>query len=141
MKILAIIQLTFRESFAKKTFIAFLGISTLVHLAFLFVLNLDIVNGADAALSIMGRDTGEVVELDHFIRIVEAAIAVALFTGGLFMALFATSSLVPSFLDKGNIDLMISKPLSRWQILTRPLSGRSGNCGLQCLLLSGHRPG
>ncbi len=118
MKILAIIQLTFRESFAKKTFIAFMAISTLVHLVFLFALNLDIVDGAEAALSIMGQDTGEVVELERFIRIAESAVAVALFTAGLFMALFATSSLIPSFLDKGNIDLMISKPLSRWQILT-----------------------
>lgn len=116
-RILAIIQLTFRESLAKRTFLAFLGISTFICLLFLFALNLDIVDAAESYVSIFGQEIDRAFHLDQVIVGIESAIAVALFTAGLFMSLFATSSLIPSFLDKGSIDLMISKPLSRLQIL------------------------
>lgn len=118
MKLLGIIQLTFRESLAKRTFIAFLGISTLIHLLLMFALNLDIVNGADAYMSLFGQEIDQQVDVQDVIYGIEAVIATFLFTFGCILALFATSSLVPSFLEKGNIDLMISKPLSRWQLLT-----------------------
>jgi len=118
VKTLALIQLTFRESFAKKTFIAFFGISSFVCLLFIFAVNLDIVDGAQSYISLFGQDIGQSVEINQFIRIVQSIIAVALFTGGLFMSLFATSNLIPSLLQKGNIDLIISKPVSRLQILT-----------------------
>ena len=56
MKFLSIIQLTFRESLAKKTFLAFFGISTLICLLFIFALNLDIVDGMQSSISIFGHD-------------------------------------------------------------------------------------
>ncbi|MBN2367296.1 MAG: ABC transporter permease subunit [Calditrichaeota bacterium] len=118
MKILAIIQLTFRESFAKKTFIAFFGISTLVCLLFIFALNLDVVDGIKSSLSIFGNEAGSLVEVKGLVTGLQSAVAVFLFTGGLFMSLFATSSLIPSFLQPGTIDLILSKPLSRPQILS-----------------------
>jgi ABC-type transport system involved in multi-copper enzyme maturation permease subunit len=118
MKLFSIIQLTFRESLAKKTFIAFFGISTLVNLLFIFALNLDIVDGAESYISLFGQEVDHAFRLDQVIYGIESAVAVALFTAGLFMALFATSSLIPSFLEKGSIDLLISKPLSRLQILS-----------------------
>ena len=118
MKILAIIQLTFRESFAKKTFIAFFGISTLTCLLFIFALNLDIVNGMQSSISLFGQEAQGLVELDRILFGIESAVAVLLFTGGLFMSLFATSGLIPSFLQTGNVELLISKPMSRWHILT-----------------------
>lgn len=117
MKLWSIIQLTFRESFARKTFLAFLGISTLVCLLFLFALNLDIVHGVESYVSIFGREIEESFHLQEIIFGIESVIAVALYTAGLFMALFATSGLIPSFLEKGSIDLLIAKPISRFQIL------------------------
>ncbi len=118
MKFLAIIQLTFRESLAKKTFIAFFGISTLTCLLFMFALNLDVVDGLKSTVSIFGKQASEEVNLNEIIWGVEAAIAVMLFTGGIFMALFATSSLIPGLLKPGFVDLFISKPISRMEILT-----------------------
>jgi len=118
VKILAIVQLTFRESFAKKTFIAFFGISTLVCLLFIFALNLDIVDGLKSSVSIFGKETPELVNINKLIIGIESAVAVFLFTGGLFMSLFATSGLIPSFLQPGTIDLILSKPLNRIQILS-----------------------
>jgi len=118
MKLLAIIQLTFRESLAKKTFIAFLGISTLVNVLFIFALNLDIVDGAESYISLFGQEVDHAFQLDQIIYGIESVVALGLYTAGVFMALFATSSLIPSFLEKGSIDLLISKPISRLQILT-----------------------
>lgn len=117
MKLLAVVQLTFRESFYKKTFLGFLSISTFIILMFLFALNLDIVNGAQSAVSLFGMKAPELVELDAVVSGVEGIVSVMLFTIGIFMALFATSSLIPGLLQAGFIDLFISKPLNRFQIL------------------------
>lgn len=43
------------------------------------------------------------------------AIPVVLAT--LFLGIFATAGIVPSMMEKGTIDLLLSKPLPRWQIL------------------------
>ena len=118
MKMLAVVQLTLRESLAKKTFMAFFGISTFIGLLFLFALNLDIVDGVKSSISFFGHPSGKLIELDKLVIGLESAIAVLLYTGGLFLSLFATSNLIPNFLQPGNIDLYISKPLSRWQLLT-----------------------
>jgi len=123
LRTLALIQLTFKESLAKKTFMAFFGISTLVSLLFIFALNLDIVDGAQAYISVFGQEANSLVELDKIVVTIEGAISILLFTGGIFMALFATSNLIPSFLESGTIDLLISKPLSRMQIFMGRFTG------------------
>jgi ABC-type transport system involved in multi-copper enzyme maturation permease subunit len=117
LKFLAIVQLTIRESFAKKTFVAFLAISTFISLLFLFALNLDIVDGMQSSISIFGQDNTSLFEVKDIIYGVEGATAVVLFTVGIFMSLFATSNLFPTLLKPGFIDLFISKPVSRVQIL------------------------
>ncbi len=117
MKFLAIVLLTFRESFAKKTFVGFLAISSLVLILFIFALNLDIVDGAQSAVSVFGIQAPDLIELTTVILGVQSAVAVMLFTGGIFISLFATSNLIPTLLQPGFIDLFISKPISRVQIL------------------------
>ncbi|MBD3384030.1 ABC transporter permease subunit [candidate division KSB1 bacterium] len=118
MKFLSIVQLTFRESLAKKTFIAFLIISTIINLLFLLALNLDIVDGMQSSISIFGEQTDQIINLQEIIYGVEGFVAVMLFTVGIFMALFATSGLIPTLLQPGFIDLFISKPVSRFEILS-----------------------
>ena len=118
MKFLSIVQLTFRESLAKKTFIAFFGISTLTCLLFIFALNLDIVDGMQSSVSLFGAEIPATFDLREIIINIQSAVAALLFTGGIFMSLFATSSLIPTLLQPGFIDLFISKPVSRLEILT-----------------------
>lgn len=117
MKLIAIIQITFRESFAKKTFMAFFGISTIVCFLFIFALNLDIVDGVKSSVSLFGLESHDLIDIREVLIGIESAVAVLLFTGGLFMSLFATSGLIPSFLQAGTVELWLSKPLTRWQIL------------------------
>ena len=50
-------------------------------------LDLDIVNGMDAYISIMGQELDGNVHLADFVHRIESVIAVGLFTGGLFMSL------------------------------------------------------
>ncbi|MCB0261308.1 MAG: hypothetical protein KDE62_16515, partial [Calditrichaeota bacterium] len=68
---------TFRESLAKRTFLAFLGISTFICLLFLFALNLDIVDAAESYVSIFGQEIDRAFQLDQVIVSIESAIAVA----------------------------------------------------------------
>ena len=96
----------------------FLAISTFVLLLFIFALNLDIVDGAQSAVSLFGFQAPELVQIDEVILGVESAVAVMLFTGGIFMSLFATSNLIPTLLQPGFIDLFISKPVSRLAIIS-----------------------
>lgn len=117
MKFISIIQLTFRESLAKKTFLAFFGISTLICLLFIFALNLDIVDGMQSSISIFGHEAQQTIDVHNIIVTIQGGVAALLFTGGIFMSLFATSSLIPTILQPGFIDLFISKPVSRFEIL------------------------
>jgi ABC-type transport system involved in multi-copper enzyme maturation permease subunit len=123
VRFLAIIQLTIRESLAKKTFIAFWAISTFICLLFIFALNLDIVNGAESSIKLFGLEGPQLVELNKIIIGVEAGVAFLLFTGGIFMSLFATSNLIPTLLQPGFIDLFISKPVSRLEIIAGRFTG------------------
>jgi Cu-processing system permease protein len=115
--VLTIIQLTFREALAKKIIIAYLAISTFTCLLFLFAINLDIVDGFKSSVSIFGKEVAPSIEVDEIIFGVEGAIAVMLYTVGLFMSCFATGGLMPSLLKPGFIDLFISKPVRRYEIL------------------------
>lgn len=116
---LAIIQDTFRESFSKKTFIAFFAISNITILIFLFALNLDIVKGALAAATLFGQTIdlkNQQIDIRQFVVNVQSGIAVILYGLGIFLSIFATANLIPHMLEKGNIDLLLSKPLSRTKI-------------------------
>lgn len=129
MKFLAIILYTLRESLAKKTFMAFFVVVTLVHLLFMFSVNVDVVDGAMATVKLMGNDEQKemaVEKLRDGIIKIEAGVATAMYVGGIFLSIFATASLVPNMLEKGSVDLMLSRPFARWQLLLgRYLGGLS----------------
>jgi len=98
MVTLALIRDTFREALARKIFWVLFGLSTLLILFFLFLLRIDIVAGATATVSLFGRQ-------------------------GPADAVFASAGLVPSVLEPGRIELLLSKPLSRAHILLGRFAG------------------
>jgi len=120
MKFLAVILYTLRESLAKKTFMAFFVVVTLVHLLFIFSVNVDVVSGGMAMVKLMGNDEQKEIAVeklrDGIIKI-ESGLAMAMYVGGIFLSIFATASLVPNMLEKGSVDLMLSRPFARWQLL------------------------
>ncbi|MGI8743592.1 MAG: ABC transporter permease [Bryobacteraceae bacterium] len=114
---IALIRDTFREAFARKIFWGLFGLSTLMILFFLFLLNIDIVQGAMATVTLFGKTVNRVGDLDKWVRGTYAAIATFLYSFDMFLAVFASSGLVPSVLEPGRIELLLSKPVSRTHLL------------------------
>ncbi len=115
-RLLAVVDGTIRESMAKFTFLAFFLMSALTLLVVAFAVNLDVVDGALAAARLFGRDVqlaGTQISIDRLVTGIQAGLAGFLFGVGLFLSIFATANLVPVMLEKGYVDLLLSKPLSR----------------------------
>jgi ABC-2 type transport system permease protein len=121
MVTLALIRDTFREALARKIFWGLFAISTLMILFFLFLLRIDIVEGGMATVSRFGGSTA--VPADRIVRGVYGGIATFLYSFGMFLAVFASSGLIPSVLEPGRIELLLSKPLSRTHILLGRYAG------------------
>ncbi len=122
---LALIRDTFRESFARKIFWGFLGCSTLLILFFTLALNIDVVEGARAAVTLFGKEVngGRLVDVDLIVRRILGAIAAFLFTAGLFLSIFAAAGLIPTVFEPGRIELLLSKPVSRVRLLLGRYAG------------------
>jgi len=124
MVTLALIRDTFREALARKIFWVLFGLSALLIIFFLFLLRIDIVAGATATVSLFGRETRPAdANVDRLVRGVYGGIATFLYTWGMFLAVFASAGLVPSVLEPGRIELLLSKPLSRTHILLGRFAG------------------
>src|SRR5258707_6356167 len=119
----ALVRDTFREAFARKIFWGLFGLSTLMILFFLFLLKIDLVEGAMATVSLFGRSTNRTTDVDRLVRGVYGGIATFLYTWGMFLAVFASAGLIPSVLEPGRIELLLSKPVSRTHILLGRYAG------------------
>jgi ABC-type transport system involved in multi-copper enzyme maturation permease subunit len=107
---------TFREAFARKIFWGLFGLSTCIILFFLFILKIDLVEGAMATISLLGQDAKS-VDAHRIVRQAQSGIATFLYSWGMLLAVFASSGLIPSVLEPGRIELLLSKPVRRGQIL------------------------
>jgi ABC-type transport system involved in multi-copper enzyme maturation permease subunit len=63
------------------------------------------------------------VDVDRIVRGVYGGIATFLYTWGMFLAVFASAGLIPSVLEPGRIELLVSKPVSRTHILLGRYAG------------------
>ncbi len=103
---LTIIKNTFREALAKKIFIGYYIFYAIVIIIMVFLVNMDSVEGVmsltDSKMLVHQVETG-------FFTISWNLI--------IFFSLISTASFIPSMLEKGTIDLLISKPISRATIL------------------------
>jgi len=107
----ALISDTFQEARARWLFWGLFGLSTLLILIFLFVLKIDLVEGA---ISILGIErTAQAVSIQAFVRKSYSFISMFLYVWGTLLAIFASSGLIPSVLEPGRIALLLSKPVSR----------------------------
>ena len=114
---IALIRDTFREAFARKIFWGLFGLSTVMILFFLFLLRIDLVEGGLAAVKMFGQTVSPATDVDRLVRGVYGGIATFLYGFGMFLAVFASAGLIPSVLEPGRIELLLSKPVSRTHIL------------------------
>ena len=115
-RFLAVVDGTVRESFAKFTFLAFLAISTIFLMVCLFAVNLDIVGGVLAGARLFGQDVrlgSQMISIDSLVTGIQQGLAGVVFGVGLLLSIFATANLVPVMVEKGSVDLLLSKPISR----------------------------
>ncbi|HTS49035.1 MAG TPA: ABC transporter permease subunit [Bryobacteraceae bacterium] len=117
MATLALIRDTFREAFARKIFWGLFGLSVAMILFFLFLLKIDLVEGGVATVSLFGRTANRSTDVERIVRGVYGGIATFLYTWGMFLSVFASAGLIPSVLEPGRIELLLSKPVSRTHIL------------------------
>jgi len=119
--IITLTQQTIQEAFARKVFIAFFIISTIVLICFLIAfLSFSIESFLKPFEEMIKNSKGKIVQdaLTLFANSIKAVIAMPLFGLGLFLSIFSVSSFVPTMLEKGHVDVILSKPVSRGQVLT-----------------------
>jgi len=134
----ALVRDTFREAFARKLFWGLFGLSTFLILFFLFIMKIDVVQGALATVSLFGQITGRSIDMKHLVRQVHAGISSFLYTWLMFLALFASAGLISSVFEPGRIELLLSKPVSRLHILLGRYAGNLLVVGLNaCYLVLG----
>jgi ABC-type transport system involved in multi-copper enzyme maturation permease subunit len=113
----ALVRDTFREAMARKIFWGLFGLSTAMVLFFLFLLKIDIVEGATATISLLGIGGGGQADVDRMVRSTYGFIAGFLYSFGMFLAVFASAGLTPGLLEPGRVELLLSKPVSRSHLL------------------------
>ena len=109
---------TLREAMARKVFLFFLGISAVV------IIVLAIITGLTDTSSILNNvgnfSSGNKMEaggIGNLVTMLEILIINTIANLGLLLAIFSSASFVPVMVEKGNIDLLLSKPISRAQLL------------------------
>ncbi|HZN03921.1 MAG TPA: ABC transporter permease [Candidatus Polarisedimenticolia bacterium] len=123
-KVAAIVLDTGRELAYRKTLLFYFGIVTLTHLFLLLALQTDVANGVITSIRLFGLEgsvhgfggraaEGMGLEANQLVRGIQIAVTWTLYPIGVMLAVFATASLVPHMLEKGTIDLLLSKPVSR----------------------------
>ena len=116
-----------REAAARWTLVAYFFLSTLFIIIFATAVNLDIVNGALAGAKLFGKDvqmSGNEISIEKLVLGFESGFAGVLYFLCTFLAIFATAHLVPRMQEKGTIDLYLSRPVARVNlILSRYVAG------------------
>jgi ABC-type transport system involved in multi-copper enzyme maturation permease subunit len=113
---LALILDTFQEARARWLFWGLFGLSSLLIAIFLFVLRIDVVQGAVSLMGIQAT-THPVYDIQKFVNVSYAWVSIVLYIWGTFLAIFASAGLIPSVLEAGRISLLLSKPLTRTMLL------------------------
>ena len=119
----ALMRDTFREAIARKLFWGLFGISTALILFAVFIMRIDVVQGAIATTSLFGQTIGHGVDVTRLVRGVHAVISTFLYYWLMCLALFASAGLISSVFEPGRIELLLSKPVSRAHILLGRYAG------------------
>jgi len=110
--IAALVADTFQEAMARWLFWGLFGLSTLLILFFLFILKIDVVEGAVSLLGLQ-KTSHSFADLRRIVHLAYSQVALFLYVWGTFLAVFASAGLLPSVLEPGRIGLLLSKPITR----------------------------
>lgn len=113
MNIWNITRFTLREAISKKVFISFFIISSLVLIGLILFAVL-----TDSPDFSQNFDSGEKeIPLNEIVMGLQLAFGLPIASLGLLLAIFACSGFISALFEKGNIDLFLSKPLERYELI------------------------
>jgi len=112
--ILTISNFTIREAISRKIIVAFFAISTFTIIVFALLFGFV---SAENFTQISTKNIPFDEMSAELVKGLKLIVVAPLFGGGLFLSIFSASSFIPNMLEKGNIDLLLSKPISRTQII------------------------
>lgn len=118
--IFAIIEETFREAKARKTLVGFFILSSvLILITFLVFQNPSVKSAMSVSAPAKMRDADVAASILNttVLDVVWSAISVNFFIFTMCMGVFATAGFISSIMEKGTIDLLLSKPVPRWQYI------------------------
>ncbi len=124
MKFLAIIEATIREGIARKTILGMFIVSTAAIIIAVLLFQMDVVQHGllTPAASHMKVQRGNAPPAAMlgvtFLDIVWMSISSMLLVICIFLGVFVTAGFITSLMEKGSIDLLLSKPVSRWTYIT-----------------------
>lgn len=135
---IGVVILTFRELVARKVVLGLFIVATLVWGLLALALQLDVVDGTLEGIRIFGQmpevrvessNGGEGLDslgddpLRTIVMATEAVVAGITYWVGILLALFASGGLVTSMMERGQIDVLLTKPIGRGRILAGRLVG------------------
>ena len=119
MRIFALVKGTVRELSSKAVLYVLAGISTLILVV--AALAIGATSSPDGmTITFFGNPIGTPVPqetLATMARGLEATFAGGLFFGVVVFGVFGTAGIIPDALEKGTVDIYLSKPIARWQLL------------------------
>lgn len=118
MIFLTLVFSTFREAIAKKIFLGFFAIATIIILVFLFLINVDSIEGMVDMMEFSGEEGLKKLVIGFEVAMINISYLLVI-----TFCFISVSSFIPSMLEKGNIDLLLSKPVSRTKIILAKFIG------------------
>ena len=128
MKFLAIIEGTIREGLAKKTILGMFIVSTIGIVIAIFLFQMDSVQHGLLSPSITMRNGHDTVPPATMLGLtvldfVWMIISSLLLFVSIFVGSFVTTGFITSLMEKGSIDLLLSKPVPRWMYIAGRYTG------------------
>lgn len=120
MKLLTLILATFRELLSKATLYVLLGISTIMLIGTFLSLSAE-KSDEGSILKVFGNPVSSAPvpsdQLETIVFGMQMGLAKGLFFGIMLFGVFATAGIIPDTMEKGTVDLYLSKPIARWELL------------------------
>ena len=113
---LALIKDTFREAFARRIFWGFFGCCSALLLFLIFIMRIDVVEGAIATVTLFGKSAPS-RNVENLVEQTQSVIAMVMYFAGMALSVFASAGLVAAVFEPGRIELLLSKPVSRTHLL------------------------
>jgi ABC-type transport system involved in multi-copper enzyme maturation permease subunit len=122
MKFLAIIEATIREGIARKTILGMFIVSTVCIVIALLLFQMDsvqkgLLTPTQGKFHAGPGDPGTQIIGVSVLDTVWTGISMMLLLISVFIGVFVTAGFITSLMEKGSIDLLLSKPVSRWMYI------------------------